>query len=325
MKQHDFSFHTVHVVDCLLHVALADKYKKARPQRVFQRRLAGCGASVRSRHPGSIIACRTGVSSPQNNAPVTCDAGSLACSSSPLGPFPTLRAEVFSRSKSFGAKLLVCRVHFPSSPTMSLRSEDAETTRGAKLAACFVRVFKRLLRALARPAEPSPGTGIAQAGDVTKTRRFAWQRNWSLDHLMRSLEALTNWLAQRVETHVVHRSPMSRKLVEKLSCPCLPDGHALVPAPGCDLLPLGIPACFQEVAFLAAWCSVVRLYASVCRCEWPHIPCPDGGVMRVREQGLVVWRHLKRGYRVCVAKECVCDGLLPQIPNLDVVVNTSRE
>jgi hypothetical protein len=71
-----------------------------------------------------------------NNAPVTCNAGSLACSSTPLGPFPTLRAEV-CYVEDFDAKLLVCHVHFPSSPTMSLRSEDAETTKSCQVSLMF--------------------------------------------------------------------------------------------------------------------------------------------------------------------------------------------
>jgi hypothetical protein len=152
--------------------------KKARPQRVFQRRLAACGTSVRSSTSRLYrpMSHRRVQSAKQRPCDVRRGVAGLQLDVS--RPFPHASRGSFALSKSFDAKLLVCRVHFPSSPTMSLRSDDAETTRGAKLAACFVRVWSRLFkRLLACPAEQSPSTGIAQAEDVANTPRLAWQ--WS--------------------------------------------------------------------------------------------------------------------------------------------------
>jgi hypothetical protein len=62
-----------------------------------------------------------------NNTPVTCNTG-----------FPT-RPRSFSRIVvDIAAKLRPCYAHFPSSPTMSLRSDDADTTRNAKSVLCFL-------------------------------------------------------------------------------------------------------------------------------------------------------------------------------------------
>lgn len=47
--------------------------------------------------------------------------------------------------------------------------------------------------------------------------------------------------------------------------------------------------------------------------------------MCVGEEGLVVWGHLERSDGVGVAEECVCDGLFPQIPDFDVVVDAAGE
>ena len=47
--------------------------------------------------------------------------------------------------------------------------------------------------------------------------------------------------------------------------------------------------------------------------------------MCVGEEGLVVWGHLERSDGVGVTEECVCDGLFPQIPDFDVVVDAAGE
>ena len=71
--------------------------------------------------------------------------------------------------------------------------------------------------------------------------------------------------------------------------------------------------------------SVVCLNAPVCGRKRSHVPCSDGRVVCVGEEGLVVWGHLERGDGISVAKKCVCDGLFPQIPDFDVVVDAAGE
>jgi hypothetical protein len=78
-------------------------------------------AYVRLRKP---VSCRTGVSNPSmKNALVTSTWGRKL-----LKPFSTLLAAIISNQNCV-AKMSKLHLHLPSSPTMSLRSDDAESTR----------------------------------------------------------------------------------------------------------------------------------------------------------------------------------------------------
>jgi hypothetical protein len=55
---------------------------------------------------------------------------------------------------------------------------------------------------------------------------------------------LTDWFTERVEPHIVDGTSMARELIQKLSCPRLPNSYTLVSATSSNLLSLGIPACF---------------------------------------------------------------------------------
>ncbi len=136
---------------------------------------------------------------------------------------------------------------------------------------------------------------------------------------------LTDWFTERVEPHIVYGTSMAGKLMQKLSCPRLPNGYALITATSSNFLALGVPACLEEVALLTGWGSVVCLDAPIRRRERSHVPSPNSRVVCVGEESLVVRRHLERGDGISVTQQRVCDGLFPQIPDLDVIIDASGE
>ena len=114
-----------------------------------------------------------------------------------------------------------------------------------------------------------------------------------------------------MEPNIIYRATMAWKLVQKLSGSHLPNSYALVTTTSCDSLALRIPTCFEQVPLLARGGAIVCLNTTICGCKWSNIPCPDGGIVCVGEQSLVVRRNLKRGYCVSVAQQRVSNSLFP--------------
>lgn len=105
-----------------------------------------------------------------------------------------------------------------------------------------------------------------------------------------------------MEAYIVHGAFVAGKLVQKLPCPRLPDGHTLISTASCDPLTLRIPACFKKIAFLTSWSSIVGLYTAISRRKRSDIPSPDSRIVCVGKQRLVVRGHLKRGHCVGMTK-----------------------
>lgn len=121
----------------------------------------------------------------------------------------------------------------------------------------------------------------SEDAETTKERQVSLMEPSSKEYVRENEESLTDRFAQWMEAHIVHGASVPRKLVQKLPRPCLPDSNALVPTTGSDFLALGIPACLEQITLLPCGCSVIRLYASVCRRKWSYVPCSDSRIVRV--------------------------------------------
>jgi hypothetical protein len=104
-------------------------------------------------------------------------------------------------------------------------------------------------------------------------------RNNRFEHKI--VEVLTDRFSSWMEANIIDGPSVARKLVQKFSCPCFPDGYTLVSATSRNLLSCRIPARLQQVTLLTSGRSVVGLYAAVCRRERSDVPCSYGRVVCV--------------------------------------------
>jgi hypothetical protein len=84
-----------------------------------------------------------------------------------------------------------------------------------------------------------------------------------------------------MESHIVYGAAVPGKFIEKLARPRFPNGYALISAASRNPLALGIPACFEEVAFLACWRSIKGEDSAVSWCKWSDVPCPNSRIVCV--------------------------------------------
>lgn len=162
-----------------------------------------------------------------------------------------------------------------------------------------------------RQSTPRPESSSFEQGRVRRKRRGEAR--------------LTEWLVLWMEADIVHRTPVARQLVQEFSGARFPYGYALIPAACCDPIPLSVPTCFEKVPLLSCRGTVVCLDPSICRRKRPYIPRANSGVVRVGQEGCVVWGQLQRRDSVGMTEQRIADCLLPEVPDLDIVVDSTRE
>lgn len=135
---------------------------------------------------------------------------------------------------------------------------------------------------------------------------------------------LTKGICASAKLGTVHRALVAWQLIQQFARVAAPNDNRSISSSDADLLTLLVPASPDQVLLDSARRTVECPDVSLSRRKRPDIPRPRGRIHSVRQKLLRVRRDAQTRYRIVMSQHLVNDLLFPDIPHLDVVVDTTR-